>query len=102
MEYLPDADTVGNEDEMGPTCSTLMWMDGVHSDEELCLLEATAGSEEMRRAGVQRPMPPLPSTVTPVTRSGVDGDGPGFNGPETGAISLDSAAAHLLFLVLFL
>lgn len=37
MECFPDADTVGNEDEIGSTCFNLMWMDCVRGDEELPL-----------------------------------------------------------------
>lgn len=44
MGCLPDADTVGNEDEIGSTCLKLMWMDGVRGDEELRSAEAAAGA----------------------------------------------------------
>lgn len=55
MECLPDADTVGNEDEMGSTCLKLMWMDGVGGDEELRLLEAAAGEMSRAEAGGRPP-----------------------------------------------
>lgn len=49
MEYLPAADTVGDEDEIGSTCLKLMWMDGVMPD--------CSRAEGMSRRGSQRPVP---------------------------------------------
>lgn len=80
MGCLPDADTVGNEDEIGSTCLKLMWMDGVRGDEELRSAEAAAGARRWAAVGAKRPTPALPRAVTPVTRPEVDGGGgPGFD-----------------------
>lgn len=87
MECLPEADTVGKEDEIGFTCLKLMWMDGVMPDWGRARRWATKASAA------------LPKAVTPVTRSRMDKAGSGFSGPGTAVIRLVPAAAHQLFLV---
>lgn len=92
MECLPDADTVGNEDEIGSTCFNLMWMDCVRGDEELCL---PGQGDEPQRCTEADACPPKGCYTSDQTRGGWGGTRVQWSA----VIRLVRAAAHPLFLL---